>query len=261
MRRVRVALRLAAYVLASATFYLLWVAGKGLLSLFRLSKRRWRKFVLRGWARSIAWIIGMRIDVQGEAPQPPFFLVSNHLSYIDIIAYAAVLDCVFISRHDIVDWPGMGRLAQSIGTIFIDRQHFHDIPRVVALIDRTLAEGYGVILFPEGTSTKGDTVLPFKPSLLEPAARAGYPVSFSSISYHTRPGEAPAHMAVCWWGDMTFTPHLLELLKLSRFEALITFGSHAIQADDRKLLAKSLWHAVNEQFVPVVNGSNHEKEV
>jgi hypothetical protein len=68
-------------------------------------------------------------------------------------------------------------------------------------------------------------------------------------------------MAVCWWGDMTFTPHLLELLKLSRFEALITFGSHAIQADDRKLLAKSLWHAVNEQFVPVVNGSNHEKEV
>src|SRR5262249_10281658 len=148
-----------------------------------------------------------RIKTEGEAPQPPFFLVSNHLSYVDIVAFAARLECVFISRNDIADWPGVGLLARAVGTIFINREKLQDIPRVIGEINKTLDEGFGVILFPEGSSGAGDKIMPFHPSLLDPAAKANYPVSFASITYRTPPDEKPAYMVVSWWDDVTFTRH------------------------------------------------------
>src|SRR5262245_37714749 len=266
MKLLRVIIRIPALIVASAVLYLLWLIGKLLTAPFHKVggqvRRRWRKIILCGWGRSLAAILGMRIRTTGEQPQPPFFLVSNHLSYVDIIAYAACLECVFISRNDIADWPGIGLLASSIGTIFINREKMLDIPRVIAEINEVLDDGMGVLLFPEGSSGAGDRVLPFHASLLDPAAKANYPVSFASINYRTPPDEPPAYQAISWWGDMTFSPHSRELLKLSRFEALITFGSHAIRSDDRKALAKSLWSAVNDQFVLIVDSAllGSEKE-
>jgi hypothetical protein len=97
--------------------------------------------------------------------------------------------------------------------------------------------------------------LPFHASLLDPAAKANYPVSYATISYRSEPDEAPAYLAVNWWDDVTFGQHARELLKLSRFEAVIIFGSHAIRSDDRKALAKSLWIAVDDQFIPMVDSA------
>jgi 1-acyl-sn-glycerol-3-phosphate acyltransferase len=207
------------------------------------------------WGRALAAIMGMRVTTIGEQPQAPFFLVSNHLSYVDIIAYAACLGCVFISRGEIADWPGIGLVVRGVGTIFINREKLQDIPRVIREINHALDEGLGVVLFPEGTSGAGDRVMSFHPALLEPAARANYPVSFASISYRTDPDQTPAYLAVSWWENVTFAQHARELLKLSRFDAFITFGSHAIRSDDRKALAKSLWSAVNDQFTPMVDSA------
>jgi 1-acyl-sn-glycerol-3-phosphate acyltransferase len=242
-------------MLATAVLYLLFLIGGYLTARLNGVRRRWRRFMLRTWGRSAAAIMGMRIETDGESPLPPFFLVSNHLSYVDIIAYAACLGCVFISRGDIADWPVIGLFARGVGTIFINREKLLDIPRVIGEINEALDEGLGVVLFPEGSSGAGDRVLPFHASLLDPAAKANYPVSYATIRYQTEPDETPAYMAVNWWENVTFESHARELLKLPNFEAFITFGSHAIRSDDRKALAKSLWIAVDDQFIPMVDSA------
>jgi 1-acyl-sn-glycerol-3-phosphate acyltransferase len=245
--------------LVTAVLYLLWRIGRYPAAPFKVIKWRWRRIMMSAWGRSIAAIIGMRIVTIGKPPLPPFFLVSNHLSYVDIVAYAACLGCVFISRGEVADWPGIGLLTRGVGTIFINRGKLQDIPRVIGEINQALDEGLGVVLFPEGRSGAGDRVLPFHPSLLEPAARANYPVSYASISYRNGRDETPAYLAINWWEDVTFARHARELLKLSGFEAFITFGSHAIRSDDRKALARSLWSAVNDQFVPMVDQVDFKK--
>lgn len=255
MKSLRVAIRIPALILVTAFVYLLWLVGRYPAAPFKGIRRRWRRVILSAWGRSAAAIVGMRIVTNGEPPLPPFFLVSNHLSYVDIIAYAACLGCVFISRGDVADWPGIGSLARGVGTIFINREKLHDIPRVIEEINLALDEEMGVTLFPEGVSGAGDRVLPFHPSLLDPAAKANYPVSYATISYRTEPDETPAYLSINWWEDLTFAEHAREFLKLSRFEAVITFGSHAIRSDDRKALAKSLWSAVNDQFTPMVDSA------
>jgi 1-acyl-sn-glycerol-3-phosphate acyltransferase len=190
--------------------------------------------------------------VEGRPPEPPFFLVSNHLGYVDVVVLGAQFPCVFVAKADVAHWPVFGALCRVADTIFIDRTSKRDIPRVIARIRQVLASGRGVVVFPEGSSTNGAEVLRFRPSLLETAAIAGIPVSYASLSYSTPPGAPPAHRAVCWWDEQTFASHFLGLLGLPEIRASVTFGGETIQERDRKILAERLQYAVRAQFRPVV---------
>jgi 1-acyl-sn-glycerol-3-phosphate acyltransferase len=250
-RRLRAIIKAVAFSALTGSCYLLWLAGFPFVAAFGRAARRWRNFAFRRWARATAWLLGMRLDVRGAPPQAPFFLVANHLSYLDIVAFAARLDCVFVAKSEVARWPVLGWICRSMGTIFVDRNHRHDLPRVAALIEQALQRGQGVMLFAEGTSTDGARVAPFKPGLLEPAARAGYPVAHASISYRTPPREAPARLALCWWGEMAFLDHLFGVFHLPEFYATLVFGSQPIQEEDRKELARKLRAAVQSHFIPV----------
>lgn len=252
MRHVRATVRALASCTLTGLVYVLWVTVSAVIFPSKRTALRWRHFIFRTWARAIAAIMGLRVCVSGPPPSAPFFLVSNHLGYVDIAVFASLLDCVFIAKQDVARWPVIGALCRSMGTIFIDRGSRRDVARVNALIERTLAERRGVVLFAEGTSSRGATVLPFKTSLLEPVARAGYSVSYAAVSYRAPAGGPPAHLSVCWWGDMAFVDHLFALFRVPEFEATVVFGPQAIRDADRKVLAGRLWHAVAERFVPVV---------
>ena len=106
------------------------------------------------------------------------------------------------------------------------------------------------MLFPEGTSSGGDQVLPFRPSLLEPAARGGLPVAHASLRYISPEGFPPASESICWWRDMPFGSHVLSLLRLPRIRAEVRFGPELLRGRDRKELAHRLWEATKAQFEP-----------
>lgn len=228
------------------------LVGSILIFAFPRLRARWRMLVFRSWSRCVLPVLGVRIEVEGTPPQAPFLLVANHLSYLDIPVIGSQVGAIFVAKSEIASWPGVGFMCRAINTIFIDRNVRRDLPRVMRRIDHEMAHGMGIVLFPEGTSSKGATVLPFRPSLLESAARSETPVSWATLSYHTAEDQPPAHLAVCWWGGMDFTPHALELARLRRVDAKIVFGDESIHDNDRKQLAYRLRAAMQERFEPVV---------
>ncbi len=260
-RQIRSTCRLALVTFLTPAYFAVWQCGRPFIGRSAESQLKWRNSRVGAWARALARTAGMDVKVTGDAPTSPFFLVCNHLSYMDIVALTVASDCVFVAKSEIAGWPGVGRMADAIGTIFIERTNYQDLPRVISRIEQALAEGKGIVLFAEGTSSKGDKVLPFSSALLEPAARLGVPVSYASIRYETPPGEMPAYKAVSWWGDMTLLPHIRELLKVPRFSASIRFGSDRICHSDRKQLSRRLWTAVSESFVPMVDSSEDRTSI
>ncbi|MBL8208616.1 MAG: 1-acyl-sn-glycerol-3-phosphate acyltransferase [Blastocatellia bacterium] len=250
MRSLSAIFKAIAFSLATIGFYSLWLVVAPFVYFFATPKRRWRNFIFRHWAKTIVSVLGIKIRTNEIVPATPFFLVSNHLSYLDIVVLASQLDCVFIAKREVESWPVFGLLSRSMNTIFIDRARASDIPRVNALIVETLQSGQNIVVFPEGTSTAGASILPFKPSLLEPVARGHFPVAYSSIHYRTPPAEPPAHLSVCWWGTMTLMPHLWGVFRLSAIEATLTFGIETIRGTDRKELAQMLHEAVTTIFTP-----------
>lgn len=253
MRKLRAVVRIVLISFVTASTLLLLLFGRVALIFSPPKQMSWRRLWFRGWARALAAIMGMNIVVQGKPPQPPFFLVTNHLSYIDILLLATEVEGVFVSRHDVSDWPVIGFLTRAVGTLFINREQAKDVLRVNGLFKAALQKGDGIILFPEGTSTAGAEVKPFKSPLLNVAAEMNSPVSHASLSYRTQTGEAPAHLSVCWWGEMTFGDHVFALLQMPKFYATLTFGNGAVQESDRKALAKKLHRLISEQFIPVVS--------
>lgn len=207
--------------------------------------RHARHFVFRVWARMTLRILGITLTRRGTPPARPFLLVSNHLSYLDVLLFASTVDAVFVAKREVARWPFFGPLVWLLNTIFIDRSRRADVVRANARIEQALGRGDGVIVFAEGTSSDGRRILPLKPSLLLAAARGRAPLHYARVAYVTPPGAPAASQAVCWWGEMSFVSHFLGLLRLRRVAALVHFGPDLVTGDDRKALAQQLQARIN----------------
>ncbi len=211
--------------------------------------------VMKSWANRVLRILGAKITVEGEPPSRPFLMVTNHLSYLDVILLASVVDTAFISKSEVASWPFIGRVSRLGDTIFIDRTLRRDVVRVAQHIHQRYDEGWGMTFFPEGTSSPGAELLPFRASLFAPAAKEKIPVHAACLSYKTSAPDPPAHLAICWWGGMLFGSHVLGLLRLQGFECKMTFGSRPVVTGDRKLLAEQLRTEIESIFTATVQPS------
>lgn len=213
---------------------------------------RGRNYAFRFWCRYFGRVCGMRLTLNGMPPKGRFFLVSNHVSYLDIIVLGQFIKAAFIAKSELRDWPVLGRVFATADTIFINRSRKKDILRVMEDVDDRLNQGLGILLFPEGTSGKGDCLMRFKPSVLQVAAENREQVYFATLSYKTPEGSPPASNSVCWWGDEGFLTHALRLTRLPHFEATVTFGDEPFIEEDRKVLSGRLREAMEEHFIPMV---------
>lgn len=249
---IRAVIRLLFFAVVTILTVIFVAVGNIILSPFNNIRITWKNRIIQLWARCTELSTGMNLVLEGTPPKPPFFLVCNHLSYIDVVPLWKYLDATFIAKSEVSKWPFFGIATKILGVLFIDRNLKGDVKRVNKLISENISDRQGVILFPEGTSTKGENVLPFNSSLLFYPAVSRIPVHYASITYKTQDNEPPAYLRICWWGDMPFLSHLYSLFKVRAFEAKITFGELPESEGNRKKLAKKLHSKIQQQFEPVI---------
>lgn len=186
-------------------------------------------------------IFGYSASVSGDIPKRGV-LITNHLSYLDILAISAVTPAVFVSKAEVRRWPLFGWFAAIAGTVFVERERRTHVGEVNREIEAALADGALVVIFAEGTSTNGETILPFRTSLLEPAARGTHEITVGWLHYEVPGGDAGRD--VCYWGDHSFVPHVLNMLGQKCIRATLRFAKFQRTTDDRKVLAGQLHDAV-----------------
>ena len=226
---------------------LLWLGGEIILA--GLNYVRWRAFrpatalsiARAAWlqesSRRVLRVFGTQTSVAGRIPGSGL-LVCNHLSYLDVLMLACIAPSRFVAKSEVRMWPVLGCFARLAGTIFVDRNRRSEAARSAEEIEAALAEGSLVVLFPEGTSSGGETVLPFKSSLLEPAARNLHSLTVGWIAYELADGDVSED--VCYWKNMALLPHLINLLSKRTVRALFNFAETRPETTNRKALARQL---------------------
>ena len=256
IENVRALIRLILFFLLSLVTVILVAFGNILFGFIKPPMvAKWKNRIITLWAWLTANILGLNITSEESPPNPPFFLISNHLSYIDVVPLWYFLDGTFIAKSEVASWPFFGWGTRTLGVLFINRKFQSDVRRMNNRIAETISNSQGIILFPEGTSSKGERILPFNSSLLNYPAEKEIPASSVAISYRTSDADRPAWSHVCWWGDMAFLPHFWELLKIKQVDVTVRFGDK-VTTNDRKVLSKKLHKQVSQLFIPIVDSQN-----
>lgn len=162
--------------------------------------REQRRERVRAWSLDLLRILAVRLHVTGERAQPPgapLMIVANHVSWLDIVAINAVVPSRFVAKSEVRDWPVIGWIAIRVGTLFIRRARRQDTARISGRLAQVMGEGDPVVVFPEGTTTDGSTVLKFHASLMQAAVRTGAQVRPVAIRYARADGACCPDAAYC----------------------------------------------------------------
>jgi 1-acyl-sn-glycerol-3-phosphate acyltransferase len=170
------------------------------------------------WLKWFGVIVGLHVSKEGEALNKPCLLVSNHISWLDIIVLGCFTPAHFVAKSDILAWPVVGYLARQGGTIFVRRGDKQQAKATAEQMVWQLKQNSTVIAFPEGTTTQGDVVLPFHASLFQSALLAKATVQPIALQY-----EGEAKKLAPFIGEDAFVPHLIKMLSLDKIEVRVAF--------------------------------------
>ncbi len=202
----------------------------------KLAARKIAAHVMGFWARGCAAILGIKIKVKGDiAGFKGGLIVSNHLGYLDILIEGAVFPIVFTPKSDIRTWPVLGWYVNLSRPIWVDRAARQQTKLVAQECETTLKNELALLIYPEGTSTDGDTILEFKSTPFEIAINTGGKVRPVLIHY------SDGHQ-FGWYDDEVLMHHVWRILKTTGFEAVVTvLPEESVRpGEDRKAFAKRI---------------------
>jgi 1-acyl-sn-glycerol-3-phosphate acyltransferase len=192
-------------------------------------------------------------------------VVSNHLSYLDILLYSSVQPFVMVAKTEVRGWPLLGWLTAQAGTVYVQRGGG---PKTYPAVNAAMAEAYRsglpVLFFPEGTTTDGAGVLPFRRGLFHSVLDNGVSLRTAALSY-TLENDAVNRGAsvgenVCWWGEMGFTSHIFAFLGLRGLRVQIRFGQEVVQRENRFVLSETAQARVAAMYDGLGEGELAGKE-
>ena len=224
------------------------------IPLQRLARRRnWRlaAAIPPFFARTLCFFLGLRVVFDGASlGEKPRMIVSNHVSWSDILVYASRETPCFVAKSEVAGWPMLGAFARVQDTIFVKRESRADVTRVNAAMAEKMQAGEDVLLYGEGTSGDGSGVLAFKPShfaaardllRLYPEVQAVtiQPAAIAYVAARGKKLDAEGRRSLAWFGDADLAPHIWTLLRSAPVDCRVRFGEAlAFQADtDRKVIA------------------------
>jgi 1-acyl-sn-glycerol-3-phosphate acyltransferase len=228
-------------VLRSVKLVGYFVRFGGELLVTRPKSRNARAEWLHRFCATVLEGLGVELTVEGQFPARGA-LISNHLSYIDIVVFAAMSPCVFCSKAEIEHWPVVGWLATMAGTVYVDRGKGGSAIKAGSGMKAAAEAGLPVVFFPEGTTTNGREMLPFHSGLLAQAMEIDEPVTAAYIRYALDEDNGPGDSVeddVCYWGDRSMWPHVFRFLGLRGAHAFVKVGDGPIEFSADELHRKA----------------------
>lgn len=234
-------------------FWVLWVSATAMLQFAWL--RLHGRVALReraGWleraSRRLLPRLGVTYTAEGKIPSSGL-IVSNHLSYYDILVFSAATGSSFVSKAEVRSWPLFGPLARLAGTVFVERQSAKRSAQAAAELTECLRSGHPVTVFPEATTGDSLKLLPFRSTMFQAAIDAGVPVTPAAIGYAPL-ADGSVRMDVCFWGDMSPVPHALKLFSKRKIECRVEFGEPLAASDNRKQLCRAAYEWITVAYGP-----------
>ncbi len=193
--------------------------------------QRRRKAIEATHKRSCRILQGLNVRIQVHFDKNPFseghyFMACNHMSYFDILVLTSIHPSVFISSIEMEKTFFLGDMAKFGGTFFVDRINRRKLKEEVEALVSLINQDFDVFLFPEGTSTNGLEILPFKKSFFRVSFQTGLPILPICLKYRSIDGQPFSRSNcdwICWYGDMKFIPHVLKLLSIGQIEVDIHY--------------------------------------
>lgn len=199
--------------------------------------------LLSDLASNLLRAFGARLRVRGPIPQQPAIIVANHISYVDPLLVVSLAPSMPLAKLEARGWPFVGPALDATGVLFVDRGQALSGAVVLRRAARILASGASVLAFPEGTTTDGSEVLPFRPGVFHLARRLGVDVIPALVRY-----EDPR---MSWTGGAAFLPHFLWVSTLESFQAELRFGAPVSGSDfaDAAGFARALREALHRELL------------
>jgi 1-acyl-sn-glycerol-3-phosphate acyltransferase len=196
--------------------------------------------------------MGIEITVEGVFPGRGA-VISNHLSYLDIVVFATLHPCVFVSKEEVRTWPVVGWMTTMSGTVYVARGHGGSAMKARKEMQAALDAGLPVLFFPEGTTSNGSQLLKFHSGLLSQVIGGGAPVTATYLSYRFVVDNGPDVSVtddVCYWGNRNMLAHIFKFLALRGVQAQVRFAEEPIAFSSnglhRKMAAVEARSAVAE---------------